>query len=102
MKLAKREKYAVSIGALLVVIFLLFQFLIFPFFEERDRIQRGVRAKEAGLQEIERMRAEYQDLKKSSQEIKQILTRRNRGFTLFSFLERAASETAIKDHIKYH
>lgn len=101
MKLAKREKYALAFAALFVVIFSLLQFLIFPFFEERERIQRGVRAKEIGLKEIEKMRAEYQDLKKSSQEIKQILARRKRGFTLFSFLERAASETAIKDHIKY-
>ena len=101
MKLAKREKYAIAFAALFVAIFSLLQFLIFPFFEERARIQRGVRAKEMGLKEIEKMRAEYQDLKKNSQEIKQILAKRERGFTLFSFLERAASETAVKDHIKY-
>ena len=101
MKLAKREKYAIAFAALFVVVFSLVQFVIFPIFKERERIQRGVQAKETGLKEIEKMRAEYQDLKKNSQEIKQTLSKRERGFTLFSFLEKAASETAVKDHIKY-
>jgi len=101
MKLAKREKYAIAFATLFVVIFSVLQFLIFPFFEERERIKRGVKAKEIGLKEIEKMRAEYQDLQKSSQEIKQIIAKRKQGFTLFSYLERAASDTAVKDHIKY-
>ena len=30
-----------------------------------------------------------------------LLTRRKKGFTLYSFLERAAGEAEVKDHIKY-
>jgi general secretion pathway protein M len=101
VKLAKREKYLVSFAACAIGMFLLLQFLIFPFFEEKKRIQRGIRAREEGLEEIVRLRAEYQVHKKGFQGIKQILARRKKGFTLFSFLEKAAGEAELKGHIKY-
>jgi general secretion pathway protein M len=101
MKLAKREKYLLSLAASAVVIFLMFQFLIFPFFKSRERLQRGVVAKEKGLKEIVSLSTEYEAYKKGSHGIKQSLTRRKRGFTLFSFLEGAAGEAQVKKHIKY-
>jgi general secretion pathway protein M len=101
MKLAKREKYLVTLAVCAIVVFLLFQFLIFPFFEEKKRIRRGIRTKEAGLKEITRLAAEYRVYKKGFQGIDQILAKRKKGFTLFSFLEKAAGETELKEHIKY-
>lgn len=101
VKLAKREKYLVSLAACAVAIFLLFQLLVFPFFEERKRIQRGIRAKEEGLKEIVRLGAEYRVHKKGFQDIKQILAKRKTGFTLFSFLEKEAGDAELKGHIKY-
>ena len=79
MKLAKREKYLVSFAAIAIALFLIFQFLIFPFFEERKRIQRGIRAREEGLKEMVRLEAEYQIHKKGFQGIKQILAGREKG-----------------------
>ncbi|MFC1867515.1 hypothetical protein ACFL0H_05215 [Thermodesulfobacteriota bacterium] len=101
MKFAKREKYFVSIAACLIAAFFLFQFLIFPFFEKKDRLQRGIKAKEEGLKEIAILSSEYQNHKKSSQNMEGILSNRERGFTLFSFLERAAGEARVKNHMKY-
>ena len=45
--------------------------------------------------------AEHQALQKGSQGIMEILAKRKKGFTLFSFLEKAAGEAQVKDHIKY-
>jgi general secretion pathway protein M len=101
MKLARREKYLVSVAACCIAIFLVFQFLIFPFFENRRRIQRGLKAKEKGLEEIVKLRAEYQAHQKGSQGIQQTVARRKKGFTLFSFLEEAAGEAEVKARIKY-
>lgn len=101
MKLAKREKFLVSFAACSIGLFLLLQLLIFPFFEEKKRVQRGIKAREEGLEEIVRLRAEYQVHKKGFQGIKQILARRKKGFTLFSFLEKAAGETELKGQVKY-
>ena len=101
MKLARREKYFISIAAVSISIFLLFEFLIFPFLEKRERIQGGLKAKEERMREIVMLGAEYQAIKKSSQVIDQFLAGRKKGFTLFSFLDRAAGEAEVKDHIKY-
>jgi len=101
MKLARREKYFVSVAVCSVVAFSLFQFLILPFFQERAHIRRGIKAKEAGLSEMVNLTAEYRAHQKGSQGIKQILARRHKTFTLFSFLERAAGQAGVKEHIKY-
>ena len=101
MKLAKREKYFISIGVGGLAIFFFFQLLIFPFFDKRERLRRGVEAKEEGLRDILRMRAEYQALQKDSQGVEQYLARRKKGFTLFSFLETAAGAAEVKEHINY-
>jgi general secretion pathway protein M len=101
MRLARRERYLVSVAACCIAIFLVFQFLIFPFFENRRRIQRGLKAKEKGLEEIVKLRADYQTYYKGSQGIQQALAKRKEGFTLFSFLEKAAGEAEVKASIKY-
>ena len=62
---------------------------------------RGVRAREEALREIVRLSAVYQDYKKGSQGIQQVLSLRKGSFTLFSFLEREAGEAKVKNHIKY-
>jgi general secretion pathway protein M len=101
LKLAKREKYIVSTGVCLVSLFFLFQLLIFPFFEKRDSYQKGIKVKESDLKEITVLSERYNKLKMDSMQMESILDKRNKGFTLFSFLERAAGEAKVKDHIKY-
>jgi len=101
MKFAKREKLFVSIAACFIAIFFLFQFLIFPFFEKRERMKRGIEAREKDLKDMALLSAEFKARKNDSQEIQKILAGRKKGFTLFSFLERAAGEAQVKEHIKY-
>ena len=90
-----------SFGGSALAIFVLFQFIIFPFFENRKSAQRGSKAREVALREMVMLGAEYQAQKEGSQGIKKILARREKGFTLFSFLEKAAGEAEVKKHIKY-
>ena len=101
MKLAKREQYLVYGTACAIAVFLIFEFLVFPFFEKRERFQRGIRGKEGDLKEIVTLSADYQAYKKSYQNIQMILNNRKKGFTLFSYLEGAAGKAGVKDHIKY-
>ncbi len=101
MKLARREKYLVSVAACCIAIFLVFQFLISPFFENKGSIQRRLKGMEKELEEIVKLRAEYQTYQKGSQGIQQTVARRKKGFTLFSFLEKAAGEAEVKARIKY-
>ena len=99
--LAKRERYFVGMAACAILVFLLFQFLISPFFEKRARMQRGIRAREVGLRKIISLSTEYEGYTRESQEVQQLLARRKKGFTLFAFLERAAGEAGVKENIEY-
>jgi len=101
IRLAKREKYIVSIAACLISFFILLNFLIFPFFKERERLNKGIKTAEEDLKEIADLSVVYQGYQKGSTDIKRILSRRDKGFTLFSYLEKAAGEVQVKDHIEY-
>ncbi|MDQ1336639.1 MAG: ral secretion pathway protein [Thermodesulfobacteriota bacterium] len=101
MKLGKREKLFVSLGVGVIALFLLGHFMIFPFFDKREAMKRGIEAKRIGLKEIRMLKAEYDSYRKGAEGIQRRLKRREKGFTLFSFLEQAAGKAKVKDHIKY-
>jgi general secretion pathway protein M len=100
MKLARREKYFIVTAVCFIAVFFLFQLVILPFFEERERLQKGIQQKGNDLKEMAELIAEYHSLETNSQGIDRILARRTKGFTLFSFLEQEAGRAQIKDHIK--
>jgi len=101
MKLGRREKILVSLAACFIAVFVLFQFIIFPFFDKREVIRRGIDAKRAGLKEIVRLRSEYESYKRGADGIRRYLKGRIKSFTLFSFLEQTAGKARVKNHIKY-
>ena len=101
MILGRREKLLVWLSICAVAIFFLLQFIVFPVLEEKNALERGVKVKEAGLREILKLRKEYETYKKDTHGIQDILRKREKGFTLFSFLEKAAGEAGVKSHIKY-
>ena len=100
MRLAQRERYFLWAAVVFIAIFVFLQFLVFPFFENKRRIKRGVKAKEAGLREMAELRAEYDAFQKGSQVMDKTLATRKSGFTLFSFLEGAAGDAGVKTYIK--
>ena len=101
MQLAKREKYVVTVGASALIIFFLFQLLISPFFDRKERLQKGIVSKKEDLKEIALLASEYKAHQQDSQEILQVLSLRKKGFTLFSFLDEAAGKAEVKKYIKY-
>ena len=101
MKLGRREKILVSLATFCIAVFVLFQFIIFPFFDRREVIGRGIDAKRDGLKEIVKLRSEYESYKRGAEGIQKYLRSRMKSFTLFSYLEQAAGKAGVKDHIKY-
>ena len=93
--LAKREKNLVIGAACFLGIFFLFQLLIFPFFEKKDRMQKGIKTRENDLEEVIWLCGEYEAYKGNSQSIEQVLGRRKRGFTLRTFLQQKANEAGV-------
>jgi general secretion pathway protein M len=100
-QLNPREKMALGAGVVAVVIFILFQFLIFPVVDRQEVLQRSIAGKEADLAEMHRLNDEAASLKRQQSRSTQQMGRRPRGFTLFSFLDGLAGKTQLKGNIDY-
>ena len=93
--LAKREKNFVIGAVCFLIIFFLFKSFIIPFFEKKDRMQKGIITRKNDLEEMIRLSGEYEAYQGDSQGIEQVLARRRRGFTLRTFLQQKASEAGV-------
>ncbi len=80
---------------------LLFQLVVSPVIDNRRRMRRGIEAKREALRTIATLSGEYTRFQEDALGTKQRLAGRQKNFTLFSYLEKAAGEAAVKKHIKY-
>jgi general secretion pathway protein M len=100
-KLSNREKIAVSIGIGFFGIFALFQVAIFPFIDARERLQRSLASHTRNYNEIKQLRLKYLEFQHRANTSKIRFDQRQRGFTLFSFLDKLAGQVGIKERITY-
>ena len=100
-KLNKREKYIVYGAGGIIALLIIVQFIVTPFFKGREQMKRNLQAKTAMLGEMQQWQSEYQALKENSQISKSRFALRQKGFTLFSFLDNLAGTAGIKDRISY-
>ena len=98
IKLAKREKYYVGIAIGFITIILFYELIIDRFFENKEYYQKGIETKEEELRNMTAWISEYTALKRDLQGMEMVAAGK-RDFTLFSFLDKAAGTTQIKDHI---
>jgi general secretion pathway protein M len=100
-KLTRTQQYYLMGGAAFVVIFLVFQLLIFPLWDTRQKTLNSIRVNEKVLKEMSVLGAEYSVLKERAAAVQQVLASRPQDFTLFSYLEKKAGEIQLKPNIKY-
>lgn len=99
-QLTNGQKRALTVGMLFVVCAILVQFAVFPWMDARQRMRNSIAASEKALRELTTIGREYAVLKRSSDAIKKVIEQRPPGFALFSYLEKKATETGLKSHIK--
>jgi len=100
-KLNKRERYAIIAATSIVGIFLCVQFIIGPFLDRTEKKKNMLRAKAAMVEQMRQMQAEYESLTQKAHISESRFRNREKGFTLFSFLDRLAGEAGVKDRISY-
>ena len=88
-KLNRREKYIIYGAGCLLGLLIIVQLVVTPFFENRKQTQRSLQTKKVELEEMRRLQAEYDALKEKLQVSKVRFSKRDKGFTLFSFLDSA-------------
>jgi len=99
MRLAFREKIALGLGALLVLMYLTYALIITPYMEKMRVLDRRISQKTAELKEISSLSREYLEIKQSMEQLKEKSQRRGKNFPLFSHLESLAAKTLIKGNI---
>jgi general secretion pathway protein M len=100
-KLSRREKIIVAGGSGLLVLFLLIQLVIAPVFERNARMKRAVQSKSQILVDMQRLKSEYDSLSSRAKQSEARFTRRDKGFTLFSFLDQLAGQARVKERVSY-
>ena len=101
MALTPKDRRALVIGISALALFLLVQFVLFPLFDKRKRLNRGISIRQKGLVEMQEMQSRYTQLSRQSNTLEQLVSRRSGEFGLFSFLEKMAAEAEVKENIAY-
>ena len=99
--LNRREKYAVYAVSGLIGFFILIQVIISPIINKKERLTRTLQAKTKTLEEMRILQSEYGIIGEKAGLSKKRFEARNKDFTLFSFLDRLADKSGIKNHITY-
>jgi general secretion pathway protein M len=100
-KLTKREKYSVYALSGAIFLFIVVQFVVFPSIDKRKRLKREVRVKTGVLREMIALKSDYGEIEKRTRASSTRFTSREKGFTLFSFLDKLTGEARIKEYVTY-
>ncbi len=100
-KLTRREKYSIYAASGIICLFVVIQFIVFPTVDKRENQERALQVKTKMLEEMVALKSEYDAINKKTDLSKVHFARREKGFTLFSFLDKLTGEAGIKDHITY-
>lgn len=100
-KLTKREKYTVYALSGAIFLFIIFQFIVFPSIDKRKRLKRTLQVKEDVILEMIALKSDYDAIEKRTNLAKARFESREKGFTLFSFLDRLTGKAKIKEYVTY-
>ena len=101
MQLSLRERVAVGVAGVCVTLFFLLQFLLFPQIDKKEKLEKGVLARQKQLVEMVAMQSQYEQFSKTNTTLATTLSSRAEDFSLFSFLEQNASAANVKENIGY-
>ena len=100
-KLNKRERYTIMLGVGVVMIFLVFQLIVEPLFNRTEQRKKTLQTKAAMLSQMRQWQVEYDALTRTANVSKSRFKNRQKGFTLYSFLQQLAGKAGVKDRITY-
>ncbi|HAY40351.1 MAG TPA: hypothetical protein DCY53_14090 [Desulfobacteraceae bacterium] len=100
-KLTKREKYAIYALSGAILLFILIQFIVFPSIDKRKRLKRTLQVKEDALLEMIALKSDYNAIEQRTNLAKVRFENRQKGFTLFSFLDTLTGKARIKEYVTY-
>lgn len=99
--LTRREKYSLYAVSGIICLFIMMQFIVLPVFDKQDRLKRSFKVKTKILQHMIALKTEHDAIIQRTDLSKVHFENREKGFTLFSFLDKLSGQAGIKDRITY-
>lgn len=96
--LSRREQITVIVGGLAVTIFFLLQLVFLPTYDRVNRLKASVRNRERSFIELKEIASQYKTISAGRQNEGRP---RGESFSLFSVLEKFATESGLMDKIEY-
>ena len=101
VQLNYRERIAVCSALLVVSVLIVAEWGVFPVIRHRKSLDQAILTKALELEEIQGLQKTHALLKQDEEGIRSRLALREKGFTLFSYLDRSAGNTGVKEQIAY-
>ncbi len=101
MIISHKERGLILSGAVLVFLLIYYLLIIRPAFLKQGMFKRRILKAQQELEQMIKLSAEWERFQKDKSRIKRIIAKRQKGFTLLSFLEGISREIGIHDKIQY-
>jgi general secretion pathway protein M len=99
-RLSRRDRTALTVGGIVVLVTLLVFGLILPYHEAMARLDSRIAVRQKQVREVQALQQEYRALQQQLAVAQNRLSR-SRGFSLFSFLESQTARVATKENLIY-
>jgi hypothetical protein len=101
IQLNRRENLAVYAAGMMIIVFVIFKWGVFPYLDMHKKWDRQIEAKKVTLAEMQALKAEYKNFKQVGDHSRGRLKKRGKDFTLFAFLNSTSDRVKIKDNLTY-
>jgi general secretion pathway protein M len=99
-KMDEKQRYLVIAAATLVLITLIMEIAVFPFWQAKTKLSKSIPVSQKKLDEISILDAEFTAQEGAMAKIKNAMSTRGADFTLFAYLEKKAAQANVRGRIK--
>ena len=97
--LSKREYLALAVLGGCLLLLIVFQFVVFPLTDEKERMTRALESKTGTLREVYGLSQELRQISEADEAYRERLAERGKDLNLFSFMEGLAGKAGVKEWI---
>jgi general secretion pathway protein M len=101
INLQRRERIIVTVAGVVVLVLIVLRLTLFPVIDRRDRLHNQIRTQQEALGQMHELKREHDALTRFTRNMERQLKQRPENFTLFSFTDRLASQSGLKQNIVY-
>lgn len=99
-RLEPRQRTLAMLAAVFVAGALLLEILIFPFWEEKSRLDKSIQSSRKKIAELRKLDEAFAAQQEKISAIRRNVAARGSDFSLFSYLEKKAAQAGVRGNIK--